>query len=455
MARSALLTLFALACFSCTPMTQTGPGPGAGSAEPSTPGKEWIDPATGHRVFRLSVENGSANLYFHYNAYSADGKKVVFNSPAGIMAADLATKQAHLVVPANGARLAAMETSRTSNEVYYIQSGSVMAADLDSGKTRQVVAIPQGLQLACVNCDGTLFAGIINDAPDPDGNDKAAKPDKIASTDQLSVMFAGKKPEEITEENRLSAQKENGLAQRLNAVLQAANPRCLFTLNAKTGEVKKFGYAYAWLNHLQFSPTDPNMLMFCHEGTWHETIRVWTINVAAPNAVAVTMHQRSMPMEIWGHEWWAPDGKSVGFDLQKPRSGNFFIGNVALGRDAAGNPVAGKETDYHIDRNWWGIHFAMSKDGKTYASDGGDAGQVSFAPDGQWINLLRVQSDNSIARERLVNMAKHDYVTSASVPGHTGVEPNVTFSPDNKYVIFGGTFEGSRHVYAVEVAKAK
>jgi oligogalacturonide lyase len=465
MIRYAILIALSIGTLACTAMGQVASRGGGGAATATGPDvntlrKEWIDADTGHRVFRLSIENGSGNLYFHYNAYSPDGKKLVFNSPSGIRACDLATKKAELIVP--GVR-AALEVARKSNEVFYIQNNAVMAADLDSKKTRQIVAIPQGLTINCVNCDGTLFAGVINDAPDPDGNDKAAKPDKIASEDQLSVMFAGKKPEEITAENRLSADKENGLAKRLNAVLQAPNPRCLFTLNAQTGAVKKFGYAYAWLNHLQFSPTHPTLLMFCHEGTWHELIRVWTINVALDKPTAVAMHQRSMPMEIWGHEWWAPDGKSVGFDLQKPRSGNFFIANVPvlLGGSnanpaaALANPVPGKEIDYPIDRNWWGIHFAMSQDGKMYASDGGDPGQVSFAPDGQWINLLRVKPDGTLDREKLVNMKNHDYVTNASVPGRSGVEPNVTFSTDDKYVIFGGTFDGARHVYAVEIAKAR
>ncbi len=456
MTRSTILSILTLATLAGAAFAQATPrggvasGPAAASLR-----KEWIDPDTGHRVFRLSTENGAESLYFHYNGYSADGKKVVFNSPSGITACDLATKQAELIVP--GAR-AVLETSRTTNEVFYVSGGAMMAADLNTKKTRQVVAIPQGLQINCVNADGTLFAGVINDIPDPDGNDKAAKPDKIASLDQLSVMFAGKKPEELTAENRLSAQKETGLAQRLNAVLQAPNPRCLFTLNAKTGEVRKFGYAYAWFGHLQFSPTDPKMLMFCHEGTWHEVIRVWVINVALDKPVAVAMHQRSMPMEIWGHEWWAPDGQSVGFDLQTPRSVQFWIANVGVGvslKDGAGTPMAGKETKYPLDKNWWGIHFAMSRDGKTYASDGGDPGQVSFAPDGQWINLLRVQPDGTLLREKLVNMKNHDYVTSASAPGGQGVEPNVTFTPDEKYIIFRGTFDKAKHVYAVEVAKAQ
>jgi oligogalacturonide lyase len=121
--------------------------------------------------------------------------------------------------------------------------------------------------------------------------------------------------------------------------------------------------------------------------------------------------------------------------------------------------MRGTEVDYPIDRNWWGIHFAMSKDGKTYASDGGDSGQVSFAPDGMWINLLHVVKPaggaGSITREKLVNMKNHDYVTNASVPGRSGVEPNVVFTPDEKYILFRGTFDGAKHVYAVEIAKAK
>ena len=41
-------------------------------------------------------------------------------------------------------------------------------------------------------------------------------------------------------------------------------------------------------------------------------------------------------------------------------------------------------------------------------------------------------------------MAKHNYVT-----GRGGVEPNGSITPDKKWVIFTGNFDGARHVYAV------
>ena len=45
----------------------------------------------------------------------------------------------------------------------------------------------------------------------------------------------------------------------------------------QTGEVKTIHKANDWLNHLLFSPTDPTLLMFCHEGPWHKVDRIWTI----------------------------------------------------------------------------------------------------------------------------------------------------------------------------------
>ncbi len=44
--------------------------------------------------------------------------------------------------------------------------------------------------------------------------------------------------------------------------------------------------------------------------------------------------------------------------------------------------------------------------------------------------------------ERLVNMSRHDY----------RLEPNVTFTPDAKFVVFRSNMFGPTYVFAVEVA---
>src|ERR1041385_3718948 len=79
------------------------------AAEPPT---EWVDPDTGHRVIRLSREPGTASLYFHQNAYSADGKKLIVTNPHGIAAIDLATRAIDQLVARAGHRVALLSPER-------------------------------------------------------------------------------------------------------------------------------------------------------------------------------------------------------------------------------------------------------------------------------------------------------------------------------------------------------
>src|SRR5262249_11640800 len=54
--------------------------------------REWIDPDTGHRIVRLSDEPGSASLYFHQNAYTPDGQKLLITTPTGLSTVNLKTR---------------------------------------------------------------------------------------------------------------------------------------------------------------------------------------------------------------------------------------------------------------------------------------------------------------------------------------------------------------------------
>jgi len=152
------------------------------------------------------------------------------------------------------------------------------------------------------------------------------------------------------------------------------------------------------------------------------------------------MHKRAMDMEIAGHEFWSHDGKTIWFDLQTPRSKDFWIAGVSL--------TTGKESRYQLERDWWSVHFNVSRDNELFAGDGGDPGQVAFAKDGMWINLFTPQPDGSVKRERLVNMSKQNYY------GSNG-EPNVSITPDKKWVVFRSNMQGPVHVFAVEIAKAR
>jgi oligogalacturonide lyase len=58
--------------------------------------------------------------------------------------------------------------------------------------------------------------------------------------------------------------------------------------------------------------------------------------------------------------------------------------------------------------------------------------------------------------ERLVDMSQHNYSKT------DGVEPNLTFTPDGKWIVFSGNFHtnpgtgrATTHTYAVEIARAR
>jgi oligogalacturonide lyase len=389
------------------------------------PPKTWIDPDTGHRVVRLTDEPNSATLYFNQNGYTADGKKLVYTSPAGIHTLDLATKATKLVVEG---RARIIVTGHKTQSVYYIVGEEVKATDVDTLETRTIGKLPRRGSVATVNADETLLAGTYIEGDGVDYNQQAGR-----STN----------PESNQLQNLLQpANKGQMMEQRLAAQL----PMAMFTLNAKTGEVKIIHRATDWLNHLEFSPTDPTLLMFCHEGPWHKVDRIWTIRTDGTQRTKI--HTRTMAMEIFGHEFWAQDGKTIWYDLQTPRGEDFWL--------AGYNVENGTKTWYHLQRDEWSIHFNVTKDGKLFCGDGGDPGQVAHAKNGEWIYLFRPELIPSrgvnepgmvqpgvLHSEKLVNMSKHNY----------RLEPNVSFTPDAKWVVFRSNMFGDTYAFAVEVAK--
>src|SRR5713226_7852120 len=386
---------------------------------PAEPPRTWIDPDTGHRIVRLTNEPGSASLYFNQNGYTADGKSMVYTTPDGISVLNLETHAAKSVVKG---RVRIIVTGRKTQNVYYIKEGVVFSTDVDSGATREIAKLPPRGSIATVNADETLLAGTYIEGNGADYNQN--RPQQPQTLEQ-------------------PVSKGQMMEQRLAAHL----PMGLFIVEVKSGEVKTIHRSTDWLNHLEFSPTDPTLLMFCHEGPWHEVDRIWTIRTDGSHITKI--HNRTMAMEIFGHEFWSIDGKTIWYDLQTPRGEDFWL--------AGYNVESGERTWYHLQRNEWSIHFNVTRDGKLFCGDGGDEGQVAHAPDGKWIYLFRPEAfpnrgieDKNFVNpgvfhaERLVNMSKHRY----------RLEPNVSFTPDQKWVVFRSNMFGPTYAFAVEVAKA-
>lgn len=380
---------------------------------------EWIDKSTGHKVIRLTRKEGSSmSFYFHNNPFIGN-KMVFYNSmleqPGAVTDMKAETynlnvkdKQLYLLdlntlsieqlthqsLPMNGEIV-----SQKRKEVFFQVKDSVFSVHAETKKQKLVFVFPPDFKgdITTINADGSLLGGA-----------KGSEAEK-----EIYKNFPAK-------------------SDFFTRIYEAHLPRTLFTIDIANGKLTKIFTDSAWLNHVQFSPTDPFLMMFCHEGPWHKVDRIWTIDIKTKKIMQ--MHKRTMDMEIAGHEWLSANGKRIWFDLQQPRGETFFV---------AGTDVrTGEEIKYKVERDDWSVHYTSTPDEKLFAGDGGHPGSVAKAPNGQWINLF-TPNGNSFITEKLVNMKYHQYK----------LEPNVHFSPDRKWVIFRANFEGSENVYAVEIKK--
>jgi oligogalacturonide lyase len=439
-----ILVAIAFSLFALSSIAQTG-----------NPPTSWVDKDTGHRVIRLTNEPGSSGFYFNINAYTSDGRQMVYNAPGGIHVLDLATYKTRLLVPnppppadaatdsrasfANGVH--AIVVGRKTNSIFFAKfdpasnTSTLYKANIDSGEITKLVTLPPRASVASINADETLGAGTYeeteagaeqaygrNPPPSPSAHpDKSPQPGFLVQPEGKGEMM----------EHRLSARV----------------PLVLFTVDLKTGKVNPLLHSTDWVNHLLFSPTDPTLLMYCHEGPWQKVDRIWTIRTDGTQNQLI--HKRTMAMEIAGHEFWGLDGTTLWYDWQLPKGEDFFL--------AGYNLETHKRVAYHMQRNEWSIHFNLTQGETLFTGDGGDPGQVAKAPDGEWIELFHPQMLNLTGinqpdfwqpgvfhSEHLVNMSSHNY----------RLEPNVRFSPNKKLVIFTSNMFGSSYVFGVEVDKA-
>ncbi|MDX9882650.1 MAG: oligogalacturonate lyase family protein [Prolixibacteraceae bacterium] len=382
--------------------------------------QEWIDKDTGHKVVRLTVDGKEKHsFYFHNNPFleaqnGAKGKMIFYgraDQNMQLFSVDMGTYHMNQITDKSLIADDLIEiVGKKGRQVYYQCNDSVFATDVDNLQTKLIFVFPDSIQaqINSINADETLLAGKFLTRKDVEIYDKIIK-------------------------QNLSR------GERFVALYEAKLPHSLFTVQIKTGEFKKIHTEKAMLNHIQFSPTDPGLLMFSHEGPWSQVDRIWTININGD--LPRLMHKRTMENEIAGHEFFSPDGKWIWFDLQIPQGERFYLSGV--------NVLTDEVKRYKLTRNEWSVHYTISPDQKLFAGDGGDPTQVAKAGDGMWIYLFHPEED-SLRSERLVNMKNHNYRTSY---GRFLSEPNVHFSPDGKWVIFRANFDGYSDIYAVETAK--
>ncbi|WP_435132162.1 oligogalacturonate lyase family protein [Formosa sp. A9] len=369
----------------------------------------WIDRDTEHKIKKLTDRKGAnRSFYFHNNPFlpSQDGSEtlMVFYGDSGnnkqLYTVNLSTKETQQITTKPGDKHGEI-LAVNSRKVFYTVSDSLFATHIDSKETEFIYKFPDSLvgSMITINASENIMAGKIVNA-------EASK--------ALRKTLTGRG--------------------NFDKIYEAKLNRSLVKLDLETKTMTPFFSEKAWLNHLQFSPTDPDNLMYCHEGPWHKVDRIWNIDIHNHNNRRI--HERTVDREIAGHEFFSPDGQTVWFDLQIPRGETFYLTGKHL--------ETNQETRYALKRNEWSIHYNIAPDMKSFAGDGGDESQVAHAKDGMWLYHFTPKND-SLVSEKLVNMKHHNY----------DLEPNVHFTPDGKWIVFRANFEGDTQIYAVELKKSE
>src|SRR5437899_4205579 len=180
------------------------------------PPREWVDPDTGHRIVRLSDEPGSQSLYFHQNAYTPDGSKLIITTPTGLATIDLKTRAIDKVVEG---RVNLIMTGRRTGRAYYVKGGAVHAIDLGTKVSTEIATLPPRASIATVNADETLLAGTITEGSVPDVTESRGRDSYPGKGDMM--------------ERRLAAHL----------------PMQLFVVDVRTGQTRTILRSTDWLNH--------------------------------------------------------------------------------------------------------------------------------------------------------------------------------------------------------------
>ncbi|WP_420240078.1 oligogalacturonate lyase family protein (plasmid) [Telmatobacter bradus] len=357
---------------------------------------------------------GSKGLYFNYTAFTQDGKEMVYAANHSIYVVNIHSRESRLLVSGS---VKSVIVDKNSLKAYFQKTDDtrVYSVNAVTGEILKVADLPyKNVTIHSVNADGTLLSGTYTEGEGEEYHE--------------ITLPKGVLP---TESAKASVRSESKIGM------------VLFTLNLSSQKVRPILHSTDWLGHVQFSPRDPSLLLYCHEGHWEDVDRIWTIKADGTGNTLV--HKRAQPMEIAGHEFWDEDGKTVWYDLQVPMGKTFFL--------ASYNTQTGERRHYQMDANQWSIHFNGEGSSGIFCGDGGDSSKVAKAADGKWINLYRLKlsgdqgedangyfTKGTIESRHLVNLSSHKY----------SLEPNVRFSPDHRYVIFSSNMYGATYLFSVD-----
>ena len=202
----------------------------------------------------------------------------------------------------------------------------------------------------------------------------------------------------------------------------------IIRVDVQSGEMAVIHEDDRFMTHVNLSPTQPDILTFCHEGPWHLVEqRIWGLNIDSGKVWKIRP-QEDGQFAI-GHEYWFADGERIGYHGH-PRSGK---GDHVFGHIKWDNS---EHTEVRFPFHSWHFH---SINEELIVGDGTATRQAANQP---FIQLFKFNGENYTGPKIL---AMH-----RSTFNHQHAHCHPRFTPDGKAVLYSSDLTGYANMYLVE-----
>jgi oligogalacturonide lyase len=366
--------------------------------------KDIKDPETGAHVMLLTG-GGSDNVhpYFTSEAFVEGSSRIVFGSNRTgkfqLYLMDIKAKR--LVQLTDGPAVHPTKGCLgTGGRLNYFDGQTLRTVNVDTLQDRELYNVPEGFDASLSTC--------------------STKGDYLA--------FAYKE--------KTAVSTRSGVIYSDMAETFYQHPGCvIMRINTDTGEPVAVWGERNWISHVLMHPTDPNTIVFCHEGGGLVSQRMWVTAVGSP----ATRKARATPLfpmrekEFTVHEYFTRQGE-VGFQYEVEREGKMEWFNAFIRTDGTWT------REYKLPGPRPG-HIQSNSDNTLIA---GDRGFLSYEDKdgGNYMSLMTHGNGDAKVR-RLCRM----------VPGPTQYSHgHPVFSRDDKWVIFNSRIGTKENIAMAEVA---
>jgi oligogalacturonide lyase len=361
---------------------------------------EWstyTDGRSGVRVTRLTnYKAHSHHVYFTNSGWYDSGRKLLFgsdrNNKTNLYSVDLQSGEIMQLTDLDQSggyiNFQQLCVNPTRDEAYFWYGRSMIALNLKTLEERVIYERPEGFigSMPNVTADGRYVCTAIQE----DVSDRI----NIG----YSYIYAG-----------------------FNETFEL-KPLCHIVRIATSGDGSDIVHTEkTWLNHVNTSPTQPELLTFCHEGPWDRVHRIWGLNLSSGKTWKI--RERREPGERIGHEYWLADGLHVGYHGTRV-NGDKFLG------------IARYDDTGHVETAFpFYVNHIHSNDASLIVGDGESGGAT-----------VKLWTWNGQSYDQPRALCEH---RGSSIVQKLHTHPR--FSADGKQVVFTSDMSGYGNVYLADV----